>query len=256
MRRLDIDEEVLASSTEDIVSLQDTVDDLASAIPEPVSLTPVYAAITSLEDSLPNTKAEFNSELSDGDFLFVGDVTETIRASNLPPVGEYIQTTQSGGGTTTGTLALAVNRCDIFPWTCPRSFTSDLAAINVTVLLVGGTAKIVLYSSDSEGKPSTLLAETATFATAVTGVKTVALAYSFVKGTQYWLGLRGSGVFTVSTWAPGATPDISGGSPVTSARKIIRKAAMTYANAALDPFTYTSAEINNNAAPAIWLRRA
>jgi len=178
-------------------------------------------------------------------------------ASNLPPIGEYTMTTASGaGGSTTGTLAGAANRCELFPWVPQRTITIDMAAINCTAAVASATGKIVVYASDpATGLPGALLIETGTLDYSTTGVKTVALAYTFQRGVQYWLGHRHSSTATISTWAPGAVPDISGGSPVTARRKTVRR-TMTFANPATTPWVWASGEITAVDPPAIWLRRA
>jgi hypothetical protein len=189
-----------------------------------------------------------------GSPLFVGDIAPAPH--NLPAVGEYVMTTAPSGGSTTGTQAVAAGNAALFPWMCQRSFTSDLAAINCTVGVASSLCKVILYASDSNGNPGALIAQTADMDTSTNGVKTATLAYSFVRGTQYWIGARYNSNPTLSTWAPGATPDIHGSAPVTTKRKIYRRTSYPYGDPAADPWGFLTSEIGSLDAPAIWLRRA
>jgi hypothetical protein len=173
----------------------------------------------------------------------------------VPPAGEYIQATTGTAGTTTSTLAGAANRMDIYPFTPRADISVDRLAVNVTTAVASALGKIVVFGSDAKGRPDAKLAETADLDFSTTGVKDGTVALTLRKGRTYWLGIRHSSTATLSAWDTRASADINGGSPVTTARKTLRR-TLTYATAAPAAWVFVSSEINTAAATAIWLRVA
>ncbi|MDZ4095951.1 MAG: hypothetical protein U1D35_13715, partial [Paracoccaceae bacterium] len=131
----------------------------------------------------------------------------------------------------------------------------DQAAVNCTVAVAAALAKVVIFAADPAGRPAGLLLETADMDLAATGLKTTAAAVTLRQGRTYWLGIRHSATATLSSWATTATPDINGGSPVTTLRKTLRR-TVTYATPAPANFGFVATEIGSAAATAIWLRIA
>ena len=174
----------------------------------------------------------------------------------LTPVAGEMALTTNGAGGATGTLAGAVGRLDLFPF-MPRAETPiDRLAINCTTAVAAALAKLVVYGSDALGRPDALLLETADIDLSTVGVKLATSTLTLRQGRNYWIGLRHSSTATVSVWAGTATPDINGGTTIsTTARKVLRR-TLTYATAAPASWVFTSTEINAAAAPAVWLRIA
>ena len=171
----------------------------------------------------------------------------------LTPVsGDYMITT-IGAGSSTGTLAGAAGRIDLFPFTARADNPVTGLAVNVSTAVASALGKIVVYDSDASGRPNALLVETADLDFSATGVKTATVTLTFRQGKTYWLGIRHSSTATLSTWSANGTPDINGGSPVTTARKVVRR-TLTYGTAATSSWGWTSSEINSAAATAIWLK--
>ncbi len=75
------------------------------------------------------------------------------------------------------------------------------------------------------------------------------------RGITYWIGIRHSSTAILSAWASTATPDLNGGTPVTTARKVLRR-TLAYATAAPGTWGYLASETNAGPASAIWLRAA
>jgi hypothetical protein len=170
----------------------------------------------------------------------------------LTPVsGESMMTTicSSGG---TATLVCVAKELRLFPFT-PRVDTPIAGlCFNVLTGMAAGSGKIAIYRSDANGRPDTLLLETASVDMSATGIKTVAVSQTLLKGQTYWLGLRSSANPTIAAWAAGATPDVNGGAPSTTARKTVFR-QITYSSPAPANWGWSSAEIGPGAAPAIWL---
>lgn len=170
----------------------------------------------------------------------------------IPVSGEFILTTIGAGGAM-GTAAGVAGRLDMFPF-IPRADTviTGLAA-NCTTALAAALGKIAVYDADVNGRPNALLVETADLDFGTVGAKTAAVSLTMRQGRTYWLGLRTSSTATVSLWSANATPDINGGTPVATTRKVLRR-IVSYASAAPSTWGFLSSEIITAAAPAIWLR--
>jgi hypothetical protein len=113
--------------------------------------------------------------------------------------------------------------------------------------------KIVVYDSDANGRPNALVVETADLDFSTVGVKTATVSITLRQGRTYWLGIRHSSTATLAAWLGTATPDINGGAPVTTARKVVRR-TLAYATAATSTWGWSAAEINAAQATAIWLK--
>ncbi|WP_413874577.1 DUF2793 domain-containing protein [Albidovulum sp.] len=189
----------------------------------------------------------------------VGGMTRILADQDVPwltPVtGDYALSTTGAGGAATGTLAGAANRMDIFPFIPRDDLTLDRLAVNVTTLIAGALGKIVVYSADATGRPASLLLETADLDFSTAGVKSATVALTLRRGITLWLGIRHSSTPTLSAWASTATPDLNGGSPVTTARKVLRR-TLAYATAAPVSWSYLASETNAGPGTAIWMRAA
>ncbi len=171
-----------------------------------------------------------------------------------PPSGELVLTTTGAGGGATGTLAGAAGRIDLFPFTPRADLTIDRLALNCTTAVAGALARLLIYTSDANGRPDALLLETPDLDLGTTGVKLATVAIALRQGRTLWLGTRHSANATTSAWPLTATPDLNGGTaPVTTARKVLRR-TVAWATPAPATWGFTATEIAATAAPAIWLR--
>lgn len=189
----------------------------------------------------------------------IGGMTRILADQDVPwltpAAGDYALSTTGAGGAATGTLAGAANRIDLFPFIPRDDLILDRLAVNVTTLIAGALGKIVVYSSDTTGRPASLLLETADLDFSTAGVKAATVALTLRRGITCWLGIRHSSTATLSAWASTATPDLNGGSPVTTARKVLRR-TLAYATAAPASWGYLASETNAGPGTAIWLRAA
>lgn len=189
----------------------------------------------------------------------VGGATRILAGQDVPwltPVaGDYALSTTGAGGAATGVLAGAAGRIDLFPFIPRDDIVLDRLAVNITTLIAAALGKIVVYSADALGRPASLLLETGDLDFSTVGVKPATVSLTLRCGVTYWLGIRHSSTATLSAWASTATPDLNGGAPVTTARKVLRR-TLAYATAAPGTWGYLSSETNAGPGTAIWLRAA
>lgn len=172
----------------------------------------------------------------------------------VPVAGDYVMTTLGAGGGALGVAMGYPDQMDLYPFIPRADMPVAALAVNCTTGVAGALGKFVIYGSDEFGRPATLILGTTTVNLASTGVKAAALGgFSMRAGRTYWLGFCHSATASISTWPITATPDINGGAPSTSARKILRR-YLSFATAPSATWGFVSGEINAAAAPAIWLK--
>ena len=189
----------------------------------------------------------------------LGGVTRILADQDVPWIapaaGDYALTTSGAGGAATGVLAGAAGRIDLFPFIPRDDITIDRLSVNVTTLIAAALGKIVLYAADATGKPATLILETGDLDFSTVGLKEATVAQTLRRGITYWIGIRHSSTAILSAWASTATPDLNGGAPVTTARKVLRR-TLAYATAAPGTWGYLASETSAGPGTAIWLRAA
>ena len=189
----------------------------------------------------------------------LGGVTRILADQDVPWVapaaGDYALTTSGAGGAATGVLAGAAGRIDLFPFIPRDDITIDRLSVNVTTLIAAALGKIVLYAADPTGRPASLILETGDLDFSTVGLKEATVAQTLRRGITYWIGIRHSSTAILSAWASTATPDLNGGAPVTTARKVLRR-TLAYATAAPGTWGYLASETNVGPGTAIWLRTA
>ena len=189
----------------------------------------------------------------------LGGVTRILADQDVPwiapGVGDYALTTSGAGGGATGVLAGAAGRIDLFPFIPRDDITIDRLSVNVTTLIAAALGKIVLYAADATGRPASLILETGDLDFSTVGLKEATFAQTLRRGITYWIGIRHSSTAILSAWASTATPDLNGGAPVTTARKVLRR-TLAYATAAPGSWGYVVSETNAGPGTAIWLRAA
>ena len=189
----------------------------------------------------------------------LGGVTRILADQDVPWItlaaGDYALTTSGAGGAATGVLAGAAGRIDLFPFIPRDDITIDRLSVNVTTLIAAALGKIVLYAADATGRPAALILETGDLDFSTVGLKEATVAQTLRRGITYWIGIRHSSTAILSAWASTATPDLNGGAPVSTARKVLRR-TLAYATAAPGTWGYLSSETNAGPGTAIWLRAA
>lgn len=182
-------------------------------------------------------------------------ITNTFGTSVMvPAAGVYIS--NGLNLTALGTVAQVANRTTIGAFISGRSITIDQIGLSVSTLVASALLKIVIYDSDSNGRPTTILRETSTFNAGSTGTKFLSItALSLTAGKVYWFGVRSSSTATVRSLGVGATPVLSytnAATPVGQGALIITE---TFANAAAN-WTYASSQHSNVAVPLVLMRAA
>lgn len=99
------------------------------------------------------------------------------------------------------TSNLATDRVYYAPFVAPADFTNGAMAISVTVASAGRYARVCVYASDSNGRPTgSPIAYTGDLDCSTTGLKEDSgstAIYNFQRGVQYWLGIHSQGGMTV-----------------------------------------------------------
>lgn len=83
--------------------------------------------------------------------------------------------------------ALPLNTIRLNPFIPANSLTVSNLQINIGTAVVGGLARILIYS-DLNGVPSSKLLESTSLDCSTTGTKTYTASFTFTAGTTYWLG--------------------------------------------------------------------
>lgn len=136
---------------------------------------------------------------------------------------------------------ITANAVRIAPWVSPLTFESDMAYINVTTG-AAGSCRVVIYSSDTEGRPDKLLFESAVIDTTAIAIKSVACPFKFVRGQQYWVGLHGSAAAITSAHILANSPslDATAANPFVMTKSVIRN--RTFALGAEATWNWVSSE--------------
>ena len=151
------------------------------------------------------------------------------------------------------TLAGAAGRVDLAPWMAPVDFNINQVGVLCSVAVAAAQGKIVCYGSDADGRPDVLLFETGVLDFATVGFKSLAQAFSFVRGGLYWLGLRHSSTATVNAHQPYCSPVLSFPNPPTTAANKVLRRTLTFTTAAPATWVWTAAEEAAANVPAIFM---
>ena len=137
-----------------------------------------------------------------------------------------------------------------------RRVSGGPLGISVSTLLAASNCKVVIYASDSNGRPTTILRETGNIDCATTGTKLSTItALALTAGATYWIGVRSSGTQTLRTLAVGALPALSITSAATPVAQQVLIKTETYASAAAN-WTYASSQHSNALCPLVLMRIA
>jgi hypothetical protein len=158
-------------------------------------------------------------------------------------------------GTNAATLIGAANRIVLAPFYTSIPLAIDQLGLRVTS--AGGTCKIVVYSTDSNGWPDELLLETGDIDTSSTGAAYVSASYTFLSGVQYWLGVRYSASVTIGAINVSSSVNLGlSSNNATAYYKSLLRNSVTYANGAPDPWAFVSSDLSTGTAPSIRFRAA
>lgn len=168
-------------------------------------LTTDYSAYTGRMAAIVGTQTE-SAPGPTGATGPTGKVTSALRSRFWAGPSCY-------GSASTG--ALTANLLYLIPFVPDQNGSIDQMGIEVTTAAsAGGVARFGVYSSDSDGKPATLLGGDVTVATDTTGWKKTSAftAVAVTSGSRYFLAVVGQvASATVRTVASGIDPTIIGG---------------------------------------------
>jgi hypothetical protein len=92
--------------------------------------------------------------------------------------------------------AITSNLIRLIPFIPARDITISSTSLNVTSLVAGVNARILVYD-DLNGLPNNKVIESTDLSCATTGVKTFTTTYTFLAGNTYWVGNYCSGSFSL-----------------------------------------------------------
>ena len=162
----------------------------------------------------------------------------------------------SANATALGTQAQVANRTIIAPFVPAYTMAIDQLGVSVSTLLAGANAKCVVFDSDSNGRPTTILRETGGISAAAAATVFAAItSLTLTAGKTYWIGVRASGTFTLRTLALGALPALDYTNAATPAARQCLIRTETFANAAGN-WTYASSQHSNALMPLVLMRVA
>ena len=181
------------------------------------------------------------------------DVFRGLALPMRPAAGVYIGPATSGAAL--GTTAQVANRNTIAPF-CPAfGITIDQVAISVSTGVAGSLAKVVIYASDADGRPSAVLAESADISCATAATVTASLSLTFTAGRIYWIGVRVNSTQTLRSLPAAAFPVLSYTNAASPVIQTVLAKTETYANAAAT-WTYAAGQHSNLTVPLVLMRVA
>jgi hypothetical protein len=133
-------------------------------------------------------------------------------------------------------LTGAAGQIDLTPFFTNADLAVDRIGCGVSAAVAGALFKIVIYGSNAAGWPHALLYESADLSAAAAAFAEATLSFTFLRDTQYWVGIRKSSTAAFRTVPTSSTPNLG----------LLNSNATTYASVLRRTLTYTTA------APAIW----
>jgi len=154
----------------------------------------------------------------DTEWIDVGSGSTPISAYFGNPMMMKPGNNQYIGNILTGSLTtstFAANRMEIAPFLAGYNFSINQAGISISTA-AAGSACIVIFAADENGRPTTLLAQSENIDTGSTGTKFASISQSFTAGTLYYIGVWTSAAPTfrcaqpyscyAMTWSTASTP--------------------------------------------------
>jgi hypothetical protein len=150
-----------------------------------------------------------------------------------------------------GSTIQVINRLMSSPFISAKTFTSSSLTFRVFTAVPLALSKIMIYS-DLNGKPNTLLFESADIDCSTTGNKTISTSFTFTAGTIYWLTFWTNSTPTVFTIASTNMYAIRTQGAVPSPANLV-SVTLTYGSA---PTTLTGTGESSQAMPFIGITQA
>jgi hypothetical protein len=125
-----------------------------------------------------------NTILGSGDLVVGGG--GGVHVLTKPVSGRFYNARNTATFGSSGS-SLPANSIQLYPFFPANSLTISNLMINVNTAVVGGLARILVYSN-LDGVPSSKLIESTDLDCSTTGTKTFTTSFTFTAGTTYWLG--------------------------------------------------------------------
>jgi hypothetical protein len=172
----------------------------------------------------------------------------------VPAAGEFIGNGLNASGLST--QAQVANRTVIHPWIPSKTITVDQLGLSISGLVASALLKRIIYASDANGRPSTVIVETGDIDAGSNGTKFASISsLTLNAGTLYWQGLRSSSTATVRTISVGSAYPLTYTSAATPIMEPTLILTETYANAAAT-WTYAASQHSNAQVPLLLMRVA
>jgi hypothetical protein len=164
--------------------------------------------------------------------------------------------TNSANTTTLTTSAGVAGRIEIAPFLMPYAGSFNQVGVLCSTAVASAQGKVVCYSSDVDGRPSTLVFESGVLDFGTVGFKSIAQTFTAQAGALYWFGLRQSSTATVNAHQPYCSPVLAFPAvPTTAASKLLRR-TLSFTTASPASWGYIATEETASNVPAIFLRAA
>jgi hypothetical protein len=215
------------------------------------SISGTLSAQTDLQSAL-NTKADAS------DITTLTNRVNTISNFASPNAGGVVSGQyydNSFQGSASGTLIGAANRIDLAPYYTSVDLPIDRIGCRVSTAVAASLFKIVIYNSGSDGWPDTLAYESGDLSGATAAFAQATLSFTFLKGAQYWVGVRHSSTCTLRTVAVASAVNLGLTSNAASNYATILRRTLTYATPATSPWNFVNADrVANITPPSIRFR--
>jgi hypothetical protein len=158
-------------------------------------------------------------------------------------------------GVGNSTLAAGTNRLTLVPFLCTRRIS--VTHVGTTYSATGGNHQTSIYASDPHtGVPTDLLSFSSSVATSTTVIP--ALAFEFLPGRLYWIGVHTSSTPTHRALAASTSFNLGIGNQALSSTTIMTqiRRTVTYGFGAPDPWAFVVAELTSGINPIIYATRA
>lgn len=192
------------------------------------------------DENLNRTLSEINDQL--------GTVSNFVSPNAGGIVaGQYYD--NSFHGTASSTLIGAANRIELAPYYTSSSLAIDRIGTVVSTAVAASLIKVVIYSADANGWPDLLLYETGELSAATTGLKEETLAFTFLSGVQYWVGVRHSATATLRCINVSSAVTLGLTSATSTSYATVLRRTLTFATAATSPWVFTNSDRVANVKP-------
>jgi hypothetical protein len=161
------------------------------------------------------------------------------------------------GGVTLSTLAQTANRIVGTPKSFPRDTQVDQLGVSVSTAVAGALFRVQIYDTDADGRPTTLLVESADIsgATAATVFATLGATFTFLAGKTYFIAVHSSANATLRTISTTGVVGFSWSNAATPAQYIALVRTATFGSAGNWP-AFANSQAQNVAMPLVLMRCA